>query len=305
MDNNKNKREYKIGLLCAIACAIIWGVLPIYWKMLESIDSLVIMLYRLILAFIFVLVICIFVYGFKEILEPLKNKWNVLRFFIAGLIISANWSIYIWAVNSGHVIQASIGYYIEPLLVCLLGMIIFREKLNKYKISAIILALAGVSVMIISYGEIPSVAIGLASTFAVYAVIKKKLQFPALLALLYETGLLMPIVIPVIIYLETTGKGVLASADPTQLGLLALAGVLTATPLLLFAMSANRIDLITLGITEYVSPTISLVLGIFMFNEPFDMYKLAGFALIWVGLAVFTVGGVKDSYSIESDIEKL
>lgn len=301
----KNKKQYQIGMACAIGCALIWGLLPVYWKSLESVNSFVIMFYRLILAFIVVFIACLIIYKPKGILEPLKKKGAIPVFFFAGLVISINWSIYIWAVNAGFIIQTSIGYYIEPLFVTLMGILIFHEKLNKYKILAIIFAFLGVCVMIISYGQPPTIALSLAVSFAVYAGIKKKLQAPALLALLYETGLMLPIIIPLIIYMEVTGQGVIGTTDTQHLVLLSFAGIFTATPLTLFAMAANRISIITLGLTEYISPSMGLILGIFIYKEPFDMIQLIGFIIIWIGLAIFTVGGIKESYSIGGDIEPL
>lgn len=301
----KKKRQHQIGMFCALACAVIWGILPVYWKSLESINSFVIMFYRLVLAFIIVFVVCLFVYKPKKMAAPLKKKGAVPVFFFAGLVISINWSIYIWAVNAGFIIQTSIGYYIEPLFVTLMGILIFHEKLNKYKIIAIVMAVIGVCVMIVAYGQPPTIALGLAVSFAVYAGIKKKLQAPALLALLYETGLMLPIIIPCIIYMEVNGIGLIESADTHHIILLSFAGIFTATPLVLFAMAANRINIITLGLTEYISPSLALLLGIFIYKEQFDIIQLIGFIIIWIGLAVFTVGGIKESYNIGGDTERL
>lgn len=303
MDNKA--KQHKIGMLCALTCAVLWGVLPVYWKSLESVNSFVIMFYRLALAFVFVLLICLFVYKPKGIITPLKKKGAVPVFFFAGLVISINWSIYIWAVNAGFIIQTSIGYYIEPLFVALMGIIIFKERLNKYKVIAIVLAATGVGIMIISYGEPPTIALSLAVSFAVYAGIKKKLQAPALLALLYETGLMLPIIIPCIIYMEITGQGVIGTADTHHLVILSFAGIVTATPLLLFGFAANRVSIITLGITEYISPSVALVLGIFIYKEPFDFIQLLGFVVLWIGLAVFTIGGIRASYNTGGNIERL
>lgn len=303
MDNQK--RERQIGMICAITCAILWGILPIYWKSLESINSFVIMFYRLVLAFVVVGVICLIKYKPKGIIEPLKKKGAVPVFFFAGLVISINWSTYIWAVNAGFIIQTSIGYYIEPLFVALMGLVIFHEKLNKFKVIAIILATIGVCVMIISYGQPPTVALILAVSFATYAGIKKKLQAPALLALMYETGLMLPIVIPAIIYMESTGQGIIGTADTQHILLLSLSGIFTAIPLSLFGMAANRVSIITLGLTEYISPSLNLLLGIFMYNEAFDIVQLAGFIVIWIGLAIFTVGEAKSTFDGGEDLGRL
>lgn len=286
-------------MACAILCALMWGVLPIYWKSLQPINSLLIMFYRLVLACILVFVADMIIYKWKGIIEPLKKKGAILIFITAGLVISSNWGLYIWMVNAGFIIQTSIGYYIEPLVVCIFGFIFFKEKLEKYKLAAFLLACAGVVVMLFSFGQIPFLSLTLAVTFAVYAAIKKKLQAPALLALFYETVFLLPIVVSVILYMEFTGSGAFSNGEPYQLGLLFLSGLFTAVPLSLFAMAANRISLVALGITEYISPSIALVLGIFLYKEPFDLYQFIGFVIIWIGLAVFTIGGIKARGQLE------
>lgn len=281
-------------MACAILCALLWGVLPIYWKSIQSIDSLLIMFYRLVLACILVFVVGLIKYKWKGIIEPLKEKGAIPAFFMAGLIISTNWGLYIWMVNAGHIIQTSIGYYIEPLVVCAFGVLFFKEKPEKYKVLAIAFACIGVCVMLISYSQIPILALALAITFATYAAIKKKLKAPALLALFYETVFLAPFAIAIILYMELSGKGAFTTAEPPQIALLFLSGLFTAIPLSLFAMAANRISLVALGITEYISPSMALVLGIFVYKEGFDLYQFIGFSIIWIGLIIFTVGGIRE-----------
>lgn len=303
--NQKSRREYKLGMACAVLCALIWGVLPIYWKMLSGINSFTIMLYRVVLLCLLVFTVDLFLYKWKGIIAPLKKKGAIRVFFLAGLIISSNWSMYIFMVNAGYVIQTSIGYYIEPLVICIFGVAFFKEQLKKYKLAAFLIACAGVAIMLLSYGEIPWMALVLAVSFAVYAGIKKKLQTPALLSLFYETVFLLPAVLPVLIYLEATGRGVIGITEPHQIGLLCLAGLFTAVPLSLFSMAANRISLVAMGLTEYISPSTTLLLGIFLFHEGFDIYKLIGFFLIWAALTIFTVGGIKDSMKTREAAEIL
>lgn len=287
--------EYKQGVACAILCSILWGLLPVYWKSLVPIDPFLILFYRIVLACGFSFVMAIIFYRWEDILKPLKKKGTIRTFLLAGSLISLNWGIYIWAVSTERIIQTCIGYYIEPLFVCVFGILFFKEKLNKYKLTAILLACLGVAVILIYYRQFPGTALSLAVTFATYAAIKKKLKLDAVLALLYETLFLVPVAVVVILYFELTGKGAFANAEPIQWGLLALAGILTGTPLMLFAMAANRISLITLGITEYISPSIALLLGIFIYREPFDMIQLITFGIIWVGLVIFTSGEIKES----------
>jgi chloramphenicol-sensitive protein RarD len=294
------KKEYKQGVAFAILCAVLWGILPVYWKSLEPIDPLLILFYRIILAFGYALILALIFYKWEGIVRPLKEKGVLRTFFLAGILISFNWGLYIWAVSNHHVIQTCIGYYIEPLIVCVFGIFLFKEKLDKYKLTAFLMACAGVAVILVYYHQIPIIAVSLAVSFATYAAIKKKLKLDAVLAMLYETMLLVPVALAVILYYELTGKGAFANAEPAQWGLLALAGILTGTPLILFAMATNRINLITLGVTEYISPSLTLLLGIFVFREPFDKIQLLTFGFIWVGLVIFTIGEMKES-KVESN----
>ena len=293
MNQLNNKKEYEQGIACAILCAVLWGFLPIYWKVLEPFDPILILFYRIVLASVFSLILALYFYKWEGIIKPLKEKGIIRTFFLAGVLISFNWGTYIWAVSNGQVIQTCIGYYIEPLIVCIFGIIFFKERMNRYKLTAFLLACAGVAVILLYYREIPVVALSLAVSFATYAAIKKKVKLDAVLALLYETMLLVPVAVVAIIYL--TGRGAASDAEPFHWGLLALAGIMTGTPLMLFAMAANRVSLITMGITEYISPSITLLLGIFYFRESFDKIQLITFGIIWVGLIIFTVGEFKEN----------
>lgn len=285
-----DRKAYKSGIISALSCSVLWGVLPIYWQSLRPIDSSVIIFYRIVLVAVVSLIGAFILYDRKTIMAPLKDKKTVIRYILAGILITANWSIYIWAVNADMVIQTCIGYYIEPLAVCIFGIVIFKEKLSKYKIIAFALAAAGVVSVIIYFGEVPLIAMSLALTFAVYAALKKNFTMPPILSLLYETVFLMPVALVVVIYLEVTGNGAIGAGEPYKYGLLMLCGLFTAVPLGLFANAANRINLFVLGLLEYVSPTISLVISIYLFKEPFEYIQLIAFAIIWIGLIFFSYG---------------
>ncbi|MHC1721713.1 MAG: EamA family transporter RarD [Aminipila sp.] len=295
MDKTLEKKDYSIGMSCALGCAILWGFLPIYWQALRPIDSMVIIFYRIFLVGVTTFIAAYKLYGREKLFAPMKQKGILPTFIIAGILITSNWSIYIWAVNANYVIQTCIGYYIEPLMVCIFGVVLFKEKLNKYKLAALAFAMAGVVVILIHFKELPIIALSLALTFATYAAIKKKYQMEALITLFYETVFLTPFALALIIYFEINGKGAFSVAEPYQIGLLALVGLLTATPLALFTMAANRISMVSLGITEYISPSISLIIGIFLFKEPFDSIQFLSFVIIWIGLAYFTYGEIKES----------
>ena len=229
------------------------------------------------------------VYGRETVLAPLKDRKLILRMFVAGLIITFNWSLYIWAINSGHIIQTSIGYYIEPLVVCLFGMIFFGEKLNKYKTVALLFGLAGVIAVIVYFREFPGIALGIAISFSIYAAIKKGINMPPLITLTYETVFIAPVALCVIFWLESHGQGALGFGGGRYV-LLLCCGFVTALPLSLFADAANKISMFALGLTEYISPTIALAIGIFYFHEPFFPVQIVAFAIIWVGLVFFSIG---------------
>ena len=286
--------EYKKGILATIGSQLIWGALPIYWHMLRPVNSWVIIVYRMVTVFIFSLIIARKLYSWEEILAPLKDRKMVISYIIAGGIITVNWSTYIWAVNADNVIQASIGYYIQPLMVVMFGVIFFHERLTKYKMVAIILAASSVILILIHFGKVPLIAILLALTFSIYSVIKKKLKQPALISLVYETAFYAPFALGLIIYLEKRQIGALnVITESTQYILLLLCGLMTVIPLGLFATANIRIPLVTVGVTQYISPTIQLIMGVLLFKEPFDKFQFAAFAIIWIGLVIFTIGEFK------------
>ena len=292
MDKNllDSRKQYKQGMISALGCSLWWGIMPIYWQMLRPIDSSVIIFYRIVLVALVCLIGALILYDKETILAPLKDKKKLFKIVLAGFLITANWSMYIWAVNANLIIQTCIGYYIEPLAVCLIGIIIFKDKLSKYKTIAFCFAAAGVVAVIVYFGEVPILALSLALTFAFYAALKKDFNMPPILSLLYETIFLMPFALGVIVYIETTGQGALAVAEPYKYALLMLCGLFTAFPLGLFADAANKLNLFVLGLTEYISPTISLFIGIKFLGEPFEPIQLIAFAIIWVGLVFFSYG---------------
>lgn len=300
MTNSGN--EYRKGITYALTCCILWGVLPIYWQALRPIESSVIIFYRIFLVGLVCFLVSLKFYGLEEMKRHLRPKGAKLRFFLAGILITANWSIFIWAVNADHVIQTCVGYYIEPLMVSIFGVIFFKEKLTRYKVTALLFALAGIIVILLHFREVPLIALGLSLTFAVYAALKKSFQLPAVLSLFYETMFLMLPALAVVIWLELTGQGAFGVGQPYQYGLLMLCGPITALALGLFAEAANRVSLITLGLIEYISPSIALIIGIFLLKEPFDFVQFIAFVIVWIGLVFFTIGEMKEN-ALQQDIE--
>ncbi len=300
-----DRKNYRIGLISAIGCAIVWGLLPIYWNSLKPIPSGVIIFYRIFLMAVVCFIACAVQYGIKNVFRPMfASKKDTLIYVVSGIIITANWSIYIWAVNAGQVIQTSMGYFLEPLVVCLFGVVIYQEKINGWKKLSVCFAVCGLLIMVIGYRQVPLIAVSLGLTFAVYAAIKKSVSAAPLQSLLYETIFLAPVALGFVIYYENAGVGALAAGSGKFI-LLLFAGIATAVPLGLFSFAAAKLPLITVGLTEYISPSISLVLGIFLFKEPFDIIQFSAFVIIWIGLVFFTYGEIKENQNNkELEIER-
>ncbi len=277
-----------------LLCMLLWGVLPIYWKSLVPISSWVIIVYRILLVFVMAVLFALRNHTWQEIWAPLKeDRKTVKTLAIAGFIITANWSTYIWAVNAGYILQASLGYYIEPLAVCLFGIVLFHEQVTKYKLTAMLFAVAAVVIIILHFGQVPGVALGLVVTFSVYSAIKRSITIDPELSMIYETMWLAPFALVVAIYLEVTGKGALAAGEPYQYGLLMLCGLFTVVPLILFASAAQKTSMFVLGLAEYISPTLQLLIGVFVYHETLDLVQLGAFGIIWIGLVFFTYGELK------------
>lgn len=291
-----DKNTYRKGLISTITCSILWGFLPIYWNSLKPIPSSVIIFYRIFLMSLTCFLICLYkersLRGVFEDFFVDRKKMIILT--LAGLLLTANWSIYIFTVNAGFIIQTSLGYFIEPLIICLFGMVIYKEKTNKYKKIAIVFSFIGLVFMIVGKRELPLISIALALFFAGYAAIKKSIVLNPFQSLLYETVFIAPIALLVVFYLEGTGQGGLIYGGG-KFGLLLFSGLATAVPMGLFSYGANKIPLITLGLTQYISPSIALILGIFLFKEGFDKTQFISFVIIWIGLIIFTYGEVVDN----------
>ena len=284
------KDDYRTGVLSVLACQLIWGFCPIYWQALEPIPSWIIILYRIVTMFIYSYIAARIRYSKEEIWGPLRSRQVRAKYFTAGLILTINWSIYIWAMTSEHVIQSAIGYYIEPLVICAVGVIVFREKLTRYNMTAMAFALVAIIMILVHYRQLPGVALGLAGTWAVYTAIKKTATQPVVIALVYETMIYAVIAVLAIVFIESRGTGALAMGIPGKYALMLLSGLVTLVPVALFGVAAPKVSLFIIGLAQYISPTITLLLGIFLFREPIDRVQVAAFIIIWTGLCFFTYG---------------
>ena len=292
-DITAKQREYRQGMAYVILCQIIWGFLPIYWESLNPIESWKIILYRILTIFVYSYAAARFRFSRQEMWAPFKDTKTRIKCFTAGALLTVNWSIYIWAMTTGRMVQASIGYYIEPIVICAFGIVIFKEGLTKYNMSAMALALAAISMILVHYGQLPGVALGLALTWATYSAIKKAAEVHPLIALVYETMPYAVMALFAIIYIEAKGIGAISMNAPRQYVMMWLSGLVTLIPVGLFGYAAKKTSLFVIGLAQYISPTITLLLGIFVYREPLDKIQIAAFAIIWLGLTIFTFGEFK------------
>lgn len=288
--NIRAASDYRTGVICVIACQLIWGVCPVYWQALEPIPSWIIILYRIVTMFVYSYIAARIRYSREEIWGPLKERSVRIKYFTAGFILTVNWSIYIWAMTSEHVIQSAIGYYIEPLVICAVGIIVFKEQVTKYNLAAMLFALAAIILILAHYRQVPGVALGLAGTWAAYSAVKKTAKQPAVIALVYETMVYAVIAVFAVIYIETRGIGALSFGVPGKFALMLLSGLVTLVPVALFGTAAPKVPLLVIGLAQYISPTITLLLGVFLFKEPIDPVQITAFIIIWIGLGIFTYG---------------
>ena len=285
--------ETRKGIVTGVFCYLFWGLCPVYWKLLVEVDSLEIIAHRIIWCTVLTVGVCLV--ARKNVAALLRNRraWRILA--PAAVLITFNWGLYIYAVNAGHVVETAIGYYINPLVSVLLGVIVFRERLSRLQIVAVALCAAGVAYFTLSYGQFPLIAIGLACSFGLYGAFKKKGGYPPVEALAMENAILIVPVIAFAVGLAFASGhhaflGDVATAGGWETTLLLVgAGPVTAIPLLLFSSAANKIPLSMLGFIQYLSPTLALLLGVFLFGEAFTFSHGVMLACIWSALALVSV----------------
>ena len=289
---NQHLSNKGVGILYGIMAYTAWGLLPLYWKLLKVIPAFEILAHRIIWSFLFVIFLVVLSKQWLAIKQTMSDRRKMSLIGIGAITITVNWGTYIWAVNAGHVVEASLGYYINPLVTVLFGMVFLKERLNKGQIVALILALIGVVMMTVQYGKTPWIALILAFSFGFYGLFKKLAHVDSVTGLTLETAIITPMALGYITSQQLNGVGALGQISLFTTILLLLSGVATATPLLWFAKSAERVELSTIGFLQYISPTISLILGIFVFHEQFTIAHMTGFGLIWIALIIYSFSRV-------------
>ncbi len=277
------------GMFTVAACYLAWGVLTIYWKLLGAVNSYYILASRIVWSFVFCLLILGATGKLKDVKKVVcdKNHKPLLLTMLAGVVVCINWGSYIIAVHTGHIVQSSLGYYINPLLVIILSTICFHEKLHKLEWFSITLAATGVAIMVIVCGEIPYLALIIGGSFAVYGAIKKIANVDAEVSLAIETATVLPFALLFVVISEMQGTGAIGYLHGWQFILLPLAGIITSVPLLLFGYGVRKIPYSMVGILQYVNPTMQLLIGVLLYGESFTRAHGITFVFIWLAVIFF------------------
>ena len=291
------RSEAKRGALAAAACYCIWGFCPLFWSLLGNMDSVEIIGQRIVWSLVLTVVACKFI--LKVDFVALLRDARARRFLIpSGLLIMVNWSLYIVAMVTNRVVEASLGYYINPLVTIVLGLVVFRERLTPLQVAATVLSAAGVIYFAVDYGSFPWMALALALTFGVYGAVKKRGGYPAVPSIAVEGVVALPFAIVALVAMAVAGRSAFFSPDMSLAAwqtraLLVLTGPITAVPLILFATAANKTPLSLIGFIQYISPTISLLSGVFVLGEPFTSAHMVCFACIWAGAVLVVIDAIR------------
>jgi len=276
------------GILNGLAAYALWGFFPIYWKFLHQVPALQVIGHRISWSFVLLVGILL-----------VTRQWNAFRatltpkvfgiYTIAAILLTINWLVYVWGVNAGFIVETSLGYFINPLLSVLLGVIFLRERLRPVQWVPVGIAAIGVIYLTAVYGRLPWIALSLAFSFGFYGFVKKLAPLGSLYGLTLETGIAFPLALIYLLIVEMNGSAAFAHESPSTTLLLIGAGAVTTIPLLMFASAAKQIPLSVVGLLQYIAPTIQFLIGVFLYKEPFDHAHLIGFGIVWVALVIFWV----------------
>jgi chloramphenicol-sensitive protein RarD len=280
------------GVLAGLGANKLWGIFPIYWRMLEQDPAIEILAHRMLWSLLFVVAVLTLQKEWRWLGEALRNRKTVLVYTLAAILLAFKWYTYIWAVNEGFVVEASLGYFINPLVNFLMGVIFLGEKLRRGQVAAVILAGLGVVYLTVSYGSLPWISLVLAFTFGLYGLIKKTATLESIHGFSLETMVLFLPALAYLLYRESAGIGAFAHQGWVITLLLILAGPVTSIPLILFGYAARSIPLSMLGFIQYITPTLQFLLGVFVYAEPFPIARLVGFSIIWLALLIYSLESV-------------
>ena len=276
------------GALAAALGYFLWGLVPLYWKQLGDINAVELIAHRHVWSLAFLLLLLGAQGGFRQVVGAFRRGRSIATNLLSAVLLTINWLVYVWGVGMGEVVECSLGYFLVPLVNVAVGRFVLHEHLRRAQWVAIALAAMGVATMIFQLGRPPWIALTLAGTWGAYSLMRKQSSLGSLGGLTVETLLLAPLAIGFLLWQNHTGAGALGRVDMRSHVLVLSTGVITALPLLFFAYGARRIRMATLGLLQYIAPTVQLIIGVWVYHEPFPLSRVLGFALIWAGLALYT-----------------
>ncbi|MTA36058.1 MAG: EamA family transporter RarD [Actinobacteria bacterium] len=294
-------KKQKLGLIYGVSAYVLWGMFPLYWPLLQPANPLEIVSHRAVWTLVFCLIVLAVTHALKSTLATFRRPKVAIKLFLASVLISINWLIYIWATNNGHVVEASLGYYINPLIIIAFGVLLLKEKMRKLQWVAVSIATVGVIILTVDYGRLPWVALGLALSWGTYGLVKKQLGLGALEGLAIETLIAFIPYCGYLLFIGSKGEGQFGH----EIGLTTLlisAGAVTAIPLLLFNGSTTRLPYSTIGLLQYITPTIQFSIGVWVNHEDMPTARWVGFIFIWLALMTLATDLLKSGRSVDNSI---
>ena len=285
----------RLGIASGVAAYLMWGVFPLLFRLLRSVSPIEILLHRVVWSFVVVALVLLVQRRHAWLADLRRDRRRLGRLAAAGVLVAGNWLAYIWAVNDERVVEAALGYYINPLITVALGVVVLGERLRRLQVVSLCLGAAAVAVLTLAYGRVPWVALVLATTFAGYGYLKKAVGIGAAPSLAVETAVLLPVAVAGLAFLGGRGEAAFLGGSGWRDALLVGLGVITAVPLLAFGAAASRIPLSLLGLLQYMTPTLQLLCGVVVFREPLPPERLAGFLLVWAALIALTVDALRST----------
>ena len=287
-DHSASAQSQSKGLVFGLTAYFIWGIVPLYWPHLQPASPLEILAHRVIWSLVLLGLIVGVQKSFPKVASVLRNPRSLSLLVLAAVLISVNWGIFIWASVTKHLLDSSLGYFITPLLSVALGVVFFKERLRSLQWLAVAIATASVIFLTVTLGTLPWVALSLATSFGIYGYIKKLANVPAIESLFIETLLLAPVALGYLFWLAAHGQGSFGHQGMSHALWLASSGIVTAVPLLFFGAAAIRVPLTTMGMLQYLGPTLQYIIGLYVFHEPMSHIRLTGFILTWIAIGIFT-----------------
>ena len=283
-----NKSSFSV-----LGCYVLWGLLPIFWKLLANVDSVYVLAQRVLFSCIFCLAIILLKKNGSSVKNILKSKTERRRYFVCGSLISINWGVYILTIAMGKILEASLAYYMNPLFSVVIGALIFKEKLSAVQWISVGLALVGVMISVIAYGNVPYLAIIIGLSFALYGAMKKTIKAESEVSICMETMSVLPLALAFIVYAQLSGYTTFSSLSNAEMLLLAASGAVTSIPLMLFAKGIRKTSITTSGILMYINPTLQLLVGVLIYNEVFTKMNAITFAFVWAAVILFVLDSLR------------